>query len=527
MPRLGIRAVIGLSALCATLAIYLLRMNDVAGLMVDDAWYVLFAKSLADGSGYRIISSAAGPMLPLYPPGFPALLSFAFLVNPAFPGNVWLLKSVSVAAMIGVGTLSYVYLHSHRQLPRELAISAAGAITITPAFVFLATSTVMSECVFTLAQLACVVLLHRAVDGGESQRSRLLSIAAGGVAAATVLIRTAGVGLVAAAVLWLIMERRWRALALFSAAAVPCLAVWLMYASANGPTREQRLAHGGAVSYNYTEQIGMRWAGSPAFGRATASEIPTRIGGNLVDVLGRDTGGLLLPGLFRGPSESGEEIVALGGRAGLVTGSMGNAVETMVISFALSGVVLIGFFVKARERVTVAELLIVAALTITLVWPFWTFRFVLPLTPFLFLYLIAGVRLLSGGSWRAARLALLCIGGLSLVDHAGYVALAKSASGSNGIQWLVDARNVSEAIGFTKTGLADGILASTNPALVFLHTQRKGIALDDPGASMQDLKSRGIRYGASFVPAELPDASLGDYRVLYRSPARLWVIELR
>ena len=54
-----------------TLPIYVLRLNGAAGMMVDDAWYMLLAKSLAEGSGYKLISSAAVAILPLYPPGIP------------------------------------------------------------------------------------------------------------------------------------------------------------------------------------------------------------------------------------------------------------------------------------------------------------------------------------------------------------------------------------------------------------------------------------------------------------------------
>lgn len=68
----------------ATLAIYGLRLNRVAGLMVDDAFYVLLAKALAEGEGYRLISSGTTAIQPLYPPGFPAMLSLVFRISPEF-----------------------------------------------------------------------------------------------------------------------------------------------------------------------------------------------------------------------------------------------------------------------------------------------------------------------------------------------------------------------------------------------------------------------------------------------------------
>ena len=47
--------------LLAAACVYLLRLDRVAGLVVDDAWYVLLGRALAQGDGYRLISSAAIP----------------------------------------------------------------------------------------------------------------------------------------------------------------------------------------------------------------------------------------------------------------------------------------------------------------------------------------------------------------------------------------------------------------------------------------------------------------------------------
>ena len=509
------------------LAIYLLRLNGVAGLMVDDAWYMLFAKALAEGEGYRVISSATTSILPLYPPGFPAILSFVFRISPQFPQNVWLLKSVSIAAMCGVGLLSYFYLQRHRNLPRDLASCAAVAITVTPAFVFLATSTVMSDCVFTLAQLATVVLLHRSVDTGDSSRARVSAACAGVMAAATVLIRSAGIGLVVAAGLWLMKERLGNRAAVFAAVVLLSLMPWMLYARAHAPTPDERAAHGGAVAYAYTDQLWMRWAGSPAFGYVRSRDLPARLGTNLVDVFGRDIGGILVPVVLRGPAESGEEIVGLGGTLGLSAGSMGNAPGTMLISLLCSGIALLGYVRKVRERLTVAEILVPTSLVITLLWPFWSFRFVLPLTPFLFLYLVGGIQMLARGSSSVLRVVMLCVIGLHVYDHAGYILLSKQSGGSRRIQWLADADNVHQAIAWIGTGLDEhGILASTNPALVYLRIGRKGISLDDPRAVFSTLKRRGVRYAASFVATDLPALSRGEFAVLYSSSARLWVIKV-
>jgi hypothetical protein len=75
-------------ALALTLAIHWLRLDRVAGLAVDDAWYVLLAKALATGQGYTLINSPTPGTTPFYAPGFPALLSIFYRLSPGFPSNI-------------------------------------------------------------------------------------------------------------------------------------------------------------------------------------------------------------------------------------------------------------------------------------------------------------------------------------------------------------------------------------------------------------------------------------------------------
>ena len=512
-----------LSLALVAVAIYVSRLNPVAGLMVDDAWYILLAKSLADGSGYALISSPLEAILPLYPPGLPAVLSLVFRIRPEFPDNVALLKTVSIVAMLAVGALTYVYARRHRHLSRELAACIAFATTIVPAFVFLATSTLMSECLFTLAQLSAVVLIHRSVESSEPRRQLLFAIAAGIAGGAAVLVRSAAVGVVAAVGLWLIKERRWRTAAVFAGVVVICLLPWFLYTRANAPTAAQRAAHGGAVVYDYGDQFWMRWAGTPGMGRITAADIPARIATNLTDIFARSMSGIFVPAFLRGPSESGEEVIGLGGAAGLLPGSMGGAAATMVISLALSVVVLTGYIAAARQRITVAEFLLPVALAIVSLWPFWSFRFVLPLTPFLFFYLVNGLNVVTR-SPRIVRVVILCIIGFNLADHAGFLLHQRNQDGASRAGWIGGASDVDDALVWIRDNLgSDGMIAATNPALLYLRTGRRSIAYDDPTVDWEVWKRRGVRYVASLMPTELP---VGDYKILYQSPARLWIIEL-
>jgi len=80
----------GTIAFLVCLAIYLLRLDSLAGMFIDDAWYLLLGKALATGHGYTLINSPSPGIMPEYPPGFPALLALIFRIYPSFPANLWI-----------------------------------------------------------------------------------------------------------------------------------------------------------------------------------------------------------------------------------------------------------------------------------------------------------------------------------------------------------------------------------------------------------------------------------------------------
>src|SRR5215471_427636 len=71
-----------------------LWLPDICGVVHDDAIYVVTAKALAEGDGYRLIHLPGTPRQTKYPPLFPALLAFLWKLDPHFPANTWLLLTV-------------------------------------------------------------------------------------------------------------------------------------------------------------------------------------------------------------------------------------------------------------------------------------------------------------------------------------------------------------------------------------------------------------------------------------------------
>ena len=179
----------------------------------------------------------------------------------------------------------YWYLTHQRGLPRPIALLTAVILVITPAFVFLATSTVMSECVFTLVQLLAIVLVGSSADGPHARRNAAF---AGTASAAAMLIRSAGVGVIAAGLAYLAYRRQWRRAVVFAATALVCLSPWLWLSSAHAPTMAERLAQGGGHALTYSQNFWLRWASHPLSGTIDAADLPGRVVANVVDITGRD-----------------------------------------------------------------------------------------------------------------------------------------------------------------------------------------------------------------------------------------------
>ena len=265
----------------------------------------------------------------------------------------------------------------------------------------------------------------------------------------------------------------------------------------------------------------MRWAGMPTAGTITWSDLPSRVKDGLVDVFGRDVAGIVVPVLFRPALESGEEVISVGG--GIFPASMGVARGTMAVSFALSAIVILGFVALIRrDGITSAELVVPISLVLIVTWPQWAFRFVLPMTPFLYLYLVSGLRVLTP-SMAIARVLLVCAISLNVIDHASYIVQSRSRP----LDWAADAQEVDEVFAWMEQHLSGpGHVATTNPALVHLRTGRRTVALDNAAANWARWKRSGIRYLVCLRTADLPDPSRG-YTVLYRTSRHgLWILEI-
>jgi hypothetical protein len=535
-PSRWSRAILTIALLLAGLALYSLRLDNVAGLIGDDAWYVVLAKGIAQGSGPSVISSAGPQFLSqVYPPGFPAILALVMLISPAYPANVVLLKCVSIAAMMGAGLLTYRYAVRYRGLSQTMATMVAIATVMTPAFVFLTTSTLMSEAVFLFVELAAVILIERAARAENDRSGRRAAVSAGALIAAAFLIRTAGMTIGLSALIYFAWKRRWQSAVVCGVTAACLVLPWMIYARTHAPARADLIDHGGLMSMAYADQFWTKEAGTVTSRHVSPRELPARIERNAVNIAIRDMGGIFVPLLFRTPGESGLEVIGLGPPEGGMVPSMGSALGTKAVSLALTALALLGFVVTVQRGVTVAEPMVVLALAMIILWPFWTFRFVLPLVPFLLCYFVFGLETIAGAIARvqprvgvtpasATGMFLLVIVGLNLLDHTQYI--AQTYGDPRGGSWKAHADDIDHVFNWIRQhGTRDGAIAADNPALVYLQTGRHTIAIAGTDDKWARWHRMGVRYVVSLSDGEL----LVDPRATLRfkfQDENIWAYEL-
>jgi hypothetical protein len=511
------------------LAIYLLRLDRVVGLYGDDAWYVLLAKALATGQGYTLINSPSPNIMPLYPPGFSFLLSLVWRLAPQFPQNIWLLKAVSIVAMFGVGAVVYYYFVREYEQPKLVALGIAFVTVSSPAFAFLATSTVMSECVFTLMLLLGIVAIERSVRAAQNQelpRNVLLWAAAGAACTAfAFLIRSIALGLIVAVILYLLKHRLPKAVALFIAVLILLVGPWTIYARLHAPTAEQQAEQNSYIVQSYSQNFWQRKASYSPEGYITLDELPTRIAYNAYHLLEYDFGALLAYPLYRAiePSE---------GRLRYWWHDY--------TSLLLSALIIGGFVLTVRRRLTLAELTIPFLLLITILWPFRPFRFVLPLLPWAVFYLLEAVRAISGwlnrrhkkqtdnGRWHVALEALVLLSVINLWSNASYIVSLHGAPEKRP-QWVRMFDENEKLMDWLKGKVPpDAVIAGQNPALVNLYTGLKGVGSTEPSRNWERWKQLKVRYfvlTSYFVYSEFPPAEK-RFKEVYRTPvAKMRVLD--
>ncbi len=222
----------------------------------------------------------------------------------------------------------------------------------------------------------------------------------------------------------------------------------------------------------------------------------------------------------------------MSGETGIRASSMGGATATVGVSLAISAVAIIGFFAAARRRFTVAETIVPLTLAMIVLVPARTFRYVLPLAPFVVFYFLCGLEVISAAIARsrewgfggAFRIAAACILVFFCAEHTQYIRSMKSGTPPTWLQEHAEVKTVTDWLAANLT--APGSVASNNPGLVYLATGRKGVSMGNARENWQLWQRSGIRYGVALHPADKPDDSLPCQTLYQTTDGKRWVLEL-
>jgi hypothetical protein len=186
------------------------------GAFHDDAIYLVSAKSLAEGHGYRILSLPGQPYQTKYPPLFPALLALIWKWNPSFPANLHWAGFFMWLVLPAYLLLVRALLKQYQFRPAEQSVMCVIA-GLNPVCALLSFS-VMPELFFTSLLLLSLLLAER--SGAWS-----------GIAAAlSYLTRAAALPLLFSVPFSLAIRKQYRQALIFTSAMLPAVAGWQLWA---------------------------------------------------------------------------------------------------------------------------------------------------------------------------------------------------------------------------------------------------------------------------------------------------------
>jgi hypothetical protein len=449
-PSRATASAVGIAALLV-LAIGIAVVDQYpVGVVHDDGMYMILAKSLATGHGYRYINLPGQPHATHFPPGYPLLLSLLWRIGPAFPANVVFFKLVN-AVFLAVAAAALA-LFARRRLkfsaPLACVTAIAGCASIP---VLVLSNLVMSETLF-LALLVPSLLYAEARLADDTDTSLRQAVALAFIGGLLMLVRSHGVAFVAAVGLVLLVRRRFRALAVYALVAVLLALPWHFWQS----------VYSGSVPLpmrgDYESYGGWFFNGSPA---------------HSIAFVGRTI------------AKQAQTIYAML----LVFATSGMPARALRHFGTVAAIVLLAAgAISMRKRAPVTALFVCGFLAIIFVWPFTPARFVWAVWPLLVLLFVTGAVVvltplrdarIARERWSSvptvSRLVLAAGVVVAVIGYATY-----NARGYKGHWWSSIAREQSATVGPMIVWLARNtaptdVVATNSEVMVYLYTGRRTV----------------------------------------------------
>jgi hypothetical protein len=192
----------------------------------DDGVYLATAKAMATGKGYRILSLPSELAQTKYPALYPTLLSAVWRLAPEFPGNVIWLKALSLVFTVLWAWTVLTFIREFTTFGQQ-AWWLVLFVLLSPWVIFLSGIT-MADTLFAFLSMYCILLLSRVVE--QKVRNPMQTVVfAAMLASGAFQARTAGVALIGAAAVVLMLRRMPRRAAVFALLCGLFCIPWLLW----------------------------------------------------------------------------------------------------------------------------------------------------------------------------------------------------------------------------------------------------------------------------------------------------------
>lgn len=418
---------------------------DVCGQCHDDALYVLNAKALAEGDGYRLTNLPGEPPQTKYPPLYPLVLAALWHAGPDFPANILLFQSFSIACGALFLALAYLYMVRFGHASRSVAFLAGLFCSVYGSFVFFSVVT-MAETFFGVLMVAMLWWLEAALRRPEG--SFFKDLLGGVLLALPFLCRSIGILFIPLGLLLLWQRgQRWRGAAVGAALTALPWILWSLSAAQE--------CKADPVQGYYTDYVGW-WS---SFGLPALSRIVTF---NLLWMI-MAIPSPLLDGLTVSLRSYGEF-----------------GLWAMIMLPA--GLLAFGALCRDVWRGRMLPTILASYMLLVCVWPWMPHRFMMPLLPFLMMYLLRGLTLPSRLAGNEGKVGILSKGflvaalGATAVDHVG-MCLSRHENDTSNPEQREKLHHWSSTVGLLDWLRShtepDDVVASGIDPMVTLYTGRK------------------------------------------------------
>ena len=426
-------------------ALGVFAMNPLPiGAFHDDARYLLLARSIAEGTGYRFMSLPGMPAGTHFPPAFPLLLAALWKVAPAFPASVMLFKLLNVLLLAVAAFAAFAFARDRAGLAPWVATGVALAFAGTVPVLFL-DGLLFSEPLFIAGLLGALIVAERSIrrpdhDGEAGSSLATLALVAGLSIGAVTMIRTIGIALGVGIVVTLGRRRQWRELALAALGILLFVAPWQLWTMRHGGEIPPILS-GDYGTYGSWIRVALHSEGAGFVGRVAAANL----------------GGFRI-------------LLVLFGAHGAVQAAVA---VTLLVALAFG-------VARLARRAPVSVASTATYLLVVLIWPWAPDRFLWPMWPLLLTGVTCGASEISNWSTATAFPRVLRGVMLSALACCALLFVRFNVGMYRSRAWEGPERanaKLGLAAAAAATGLPEGLVATEFDGLVSLYTGRPAVPL--------------------------------------------------